>query len=81
MNGDFRQEFHRFSANVILTRNEVAHAREQGPRMALAIVSGIRLEKRESDVLANGGNLRVIRPWAIDEGTLDATQFEYRPKP
>lgn len=66
---------------VILTRNEVAHAREQGPRMALAITSGIRLEKREGDVLAKGGNLRVIRPWAIDEGTLDATQFEYRPKP
>ncbi len=64
---------------VILTRNEVAHAREQGPRMALAIVSGIRLEKRESDVLAKGGILRVIRPWAIDDGVLDPTQFEYRP--
>jgi hypothetical protein len=63
---------------IILTRNEVAHAREQKSCMALVVVSDIRIARRENAWLAEGGSLRVTRPWAIDDSKLDATQFEYR---
>jgi len=65
---------------VLLTRNEVAHAREQHARVALVVVSGIRLLRRDGTVSAEGGTMQVIRPWAINDGELSATQFEYRPK-
>ena len=65
--------------SVILTRNEVEHAREQAKRVALVIVSDIRLTRHAGNASAAGGSMRIIRPWAIDDGELAPTQFEYRP--
>ena len=64
------------------TPRDVAHthAREQTTRMALAVVSGIELDRTGPRVTAKGGGLRVQHPWNIDEGDLSPTQFEYRPK-
>lgn len=61
---------------VRLTRNEVDHAREQYPHIALAIVSGITLVRGEPPV-ASGGTLRVLNPWRLEDGTLTPFAFDY----
>ncbi len=63
---------------VILTTNEVEHARRQHPNVALAIVSHIQVTIDEKRVpWASGGELRVLEPWTIDEGKLTVTQYTY----
>lgn len=65
---------------VSLTANEVEHARDQFPEVALGIVSGIRLEiKADAKAVASGGDLDFWHPWEIDAGTLEATLFRYSP--
>jgi hypothetical protein len=64
---------------VILTRNEVEHAREFGPRMALFIVSRIQLSERDGMVTASGGEVRVIEPWDVAVGVLEPIQYQYTP--
>lgn len=66
---------------VFLTRNEVDHARLHAGRVALAIVSGIRLERGGPLPLAAGGSMAIHNPWGIDEGELSPTQYDYRPSP
>jgi hypothetical protein len=61
---------------IVLTRNEVAHAREQYPAIALAIVKNIEIEPGEP-VTVHGGDLGIIEPWRIDDGTLDCLVFTY----
>ena len=53
---------------VVLTGNEVAHARHEHSNVALVFVSGIRLERAGSEPRATGGSLRVIEPWRLDDG-------------
>jgi|GEM_PF-4042846 len=63
---------------VLLTRNEVGHARKQHPNVALFVVSGIRLEGRGTDQpVAMGGTVRVISPWNVDDarGRLEAETY------
>lgn len=62
---------------VRLTRNEVEHARERHPHIALAVVSGIQLTRGATAPVASGGTLRVLNPWRLDDGTLTAFAFEY----
>lgn len=65
---------------VSLTANEVAHARDQFPDVALAIVSGIRVEiDGNAEPIASGGDLDFVYPWEIDAGALEASIFRYSP--
>ena len=61
--------------DVLLTPNEVAHARTIYPHVALAVVSNIHIRDDED---FTGGALSVFDPWAIDEGRLTAIGFSYR---
>jgi len=64
---------------VVLTKNEVAHARENAGKMVLAVVSRIRLERMPGGPQVTGGKLTVWQPWAIDDGEMLPTQFRYTP--
>ncbi len=65
---------------VSLTANEVEHAREAFPDVALAIVSGIRVEINEdAEPVASGGDLDLWHPWEVAAGILEATVFRYSP--
>lgn len=61
---------------VLLTPNEVAHARSFEP-VALAVVSNIQIEDSGSEVEASGGNLLVHDPWDIGEGHLAPLGYAY----
>jgi hypothetical protein len=63
-------------SSVFLTRNEVQHARERFPNIALIVVSGIRLA-RGANPTAAGGMKTVHHPWRIDDGALSPVEFEY----
>ena len=46
--------------------------------MALYVLSSIELAKGEGDtVSASGGSARVLWPWDIGQGTLEAIGFQY----
>lgn len=60
---------------VLLTRNEVLHAEEMYPRIALFVVSRIELSRPEGSPVASGGVQRNISPWKIDRSKLDALAF------
>lgn len=56
---------------VLLTSNEVEHARTTYPASALFVLSAIRItETGGGDVIASGGSPRVIEPWDVDEAGL-----------
>jgi hypothetical protein len=64
---------------VILTPNEVRHAREY-EHTALFILSNISLERsRDGTVVASGGVRRLIDPWDIEQGALIPVGFRYMP--
>jgi hypothetical protein len=66
-------------AEVILTPNEVEHARSF-EHTALFILSNIKLERADDGaVLATGGVRHVLDPWSIDNGTLKPIGFRYQP--
>jgi hypothetical protein len=56
---------------VLLTPNEVTHAREHKEQMALFVVSGITVSCVENGVpSATGGAVAIYEPWDIDSGEL-----------
>jgi Domain of unknown function (DUF3883) len=59
---------------ILLTRNEVSHAREWYPDIALVVVSAIELTKDDPPV-ARGGSARVIHPWELDS-SLEPISYE-----
>lgn len=62
---------------VILTPNEVRHARAY-PSTALFILSNIIIERSEDGtVTATGGDRHVYDPWLIEDGTLMPLGFRY----
>jgi hypothetical protein len=66
---------------VVLTANEVEHARTCGGEVALAIVSGIHLSlDGEGTPRACGGTLELWHPWQIDTGELVPSEYYYRPQ-
>lgn len=61
--------------SVLLTANEVEHARTQAPHMALFVVSEIQLD-RGPEPVASGGIVRILEPWDIGTCRLRAVAFE-----
>jgi hypothetical protein len=65
-------------AEVILTPNEVRHAREY-PYAALFVLSNITVERAEDGtVTATGGTCTSYDPWHLDDGTLKPLGFRYQ---
>ena len=65
-------------AEVILTPNEVTHARENS-YTALFVLSGITIERAEDGtVTAAGGKHCCFDPWRLDDGTLTPVGFRYQ---
>lgn len=62
--------------HILLTANEVAHARSFYPNVALFIVTHIEFDLTGSDI-CKGGNIQQREPWNIDEGTLSPLAFAY----
>ena len=67
-------------AEVILTPNEVAHAREYG-RVALFVVSGINLIRDDGEVTSSGGTICIHDPWQIDSGALAPVGYRHQVPP
>jgi ribosomal protein L37AE/L43A len=64
--------------NVVLTHGEVDHARAHCRQTALAVVTGIVLERVDGDWNALSGRVaRHIRPWAPEPDRLMATEYRY----
>ena len=62
---------------VILTPNEVAHARTY-PHICLFIVSDIEVTRHsDGQIETSGGSESVLNPWHIDEGLLTPLGFKY----
>lgn len=62
---------------VLLTRNEVEHARGAYPSVALFVVAGIRISRGDHPHAAGGRVLR-SEPWDIRTGELTALAYQYR---
>lgn len=63
---------------VFVTRREVAHVRQHPGACDLFILHGVNLESRGSGPYADGGTPRVLAPWDLQAGTLEALAYEYR---
>jgi len=64
-------------ARVLLTRNEVAHAREWHPNVVLVVVHGIALTQTDVGATATGGIPRVIERWQLLDSALEPVAYEY----
>jgi hypothetical protein len=65
-------------AEIIITPNELHHARERYPDVALCVVAGIELVGgASSQPRAQGGQLIRFDPWQVDDGTLMSLGFVY----
>jgi hypothetical protein len=63
---------------VLLTSNEVTSARSDPASAVLAVVHGISLTGDVLDrVDAEGGELLLIEPWDVDQGTLTPIAYRY----
>lgn len=63
-------------ATIVLTRNEVIHAQNQHPRVALYVVSRIELSLKDGAPVASGGQLARYEPWAIEDFELIPLSFQ-----
>jgi Protein NO VEIN, C-terminal len=50
---------------ILLSKNEVQHARDFYPNVSLFIVSEVRLEDDQTGPIATGGHIRIIDPWRM----------------
>jgi hypothetical protein len=64
---------------VLLTRNEVKHAKDHPELAVLFIVSDIELSPDDNGrVVASGGLDKMALPWIIDDSDLTPLAYEYR---
>jgi hypothetical protein len=61
---------------IFLTANEVKHAQNCYPRVALFILSHIKVDPKSIDK-PQGGEIQRLEPWKVDDGTLSALAFSY----
>jgi hypothetical protein len=59
---------------IVLTYNEVKHARGRNNSCALFILHSIRLKKRK----ASGGKKRILQPWQLQQKNLKPVSYMYR---
>lgn len=64
--------------DVLLTPREVEFARAHHTCMALAVVHSIKLTGSRKHPEPRGGQIRMIRPWRIDDGELKATGYVHK---
>jgi hypothetical protein len=65
--------------SVLLTTNEVEHARAQQPHVALFVVSEIQLRREPgSEPVASGGTVRILEPWDVRACELRPMAYECR---
>lgn len=64
-------------SSVILTKNEVEHAREQHPDTALFVVSDVEVVSEDDPVEVSGGEVTLVQPWEPGEEELEATEYRY----
>jgi hypothetical protein len=65
-------------ARILLTRNEVTHARRVFPRVALYVLADIQLTALEAAVFEAHGGTEVVRdPWDIRVGQLEPLAYRY----
>lgn len=63
---------------ILLTPNEVAHARTHYPNVALVVVAQIDVSPGSDGMpVARGGTTKVYEPWAIDAGGLTALSYTW----
>jgi hypothetical protein len=64
---------------ILLTRNEVQHAKSNPPNVALFISSQIKIEKsnEEGDFTVSGGITKLINPWLIRDESLSPLNYSY----
>lgn len=63
--------------SVVLTKNEVSFQKDAYPLNGLFVVSNIELT-RGANLSAQGGNIKFISPWLIDESSLKAISYQYQ---
>lgn len=63
-------------SQIILTPNEVEHARNYYPRVALFVLAHIQVDQASMDC-PRGGEKHVLDPWNVDEGTQSPLAFKY----
>jgi hypothetical protein len=50
---------------IVLTRNEVSHARKMASRVALFITCEVELDQTQEPPVANGGRDVILDPWDL----------------
>ena len=65
-------------SEVLLTRNEVLHARANYPQIALYVLADVEVTSRGGRSTVRGGRQRVYNAWNIDHGTLTPLGYSYR---
>jgi hypothetical protein len=68
-------------SKILLTANEVAHAYEFHPRVALYVVTLLVVAETDAGVSVSGGEERELEAWQIDDASLRPLSFEYRLNP
>jgi hypothetical protein len=67
-------------STVLLTPNEVEHARASFPNVALFVVAQIRVTPRDAgEVTVQGGVASEYQRWRVDDGTLHAVGYSHSP--
>ncbi len=61
---------------ILLTANEVKHARDHYPKVALFVVSQIQFYPTSIEK-PKGGEIQILEPWNIEKGTLSPLAFTY----
>jgi hypothetical protein len=62
---------------VLVTRNEVAHALQEGVATSLYVVAGIQLHQANGEVSAYNGRTIEVNPWEIPEESLSPIGYEF----
>lgn len=69
-------------AQVLLTRNEVDHAKVRFPQVCLFVVSEIELAEDDGNYSVSAGNVRILMPWQVEDGRLQPLTYTYKlPEP
>jgi hypothetical protein len=61
---------------VLLTRNEVAHAREWYPDVVLVVVHGVAVNETTGKLTATGGTPKVFERWELLDSALEPVSYE-----